>query len=227
MTPSSATRLRSQHALEILQEQSKKLTKTLDTSAMSLEVLTAVADRSATGILVVEESGKVRFANALARQAMLAPGELAIVNDQLRANTPRVQRLLADALPQAVSSKPRATRIPLPTSEGEATDIFITPLPTMHGGTTGMRPLALLLVGRRGHVDAMPSEDDLRQLFDFTPAESNVALMLCAGQAPKEIARDLHISITTVRSQVSSLLAKTGTARQVDLVRLIASLPRR
>lgn len=215
--------LRSQHALQVVQSQAGRLAQSL---WLDLDVLTALAERMATGILVADESGRVSFANALARQAIDAPGELAIVDEHLLARSPRVTRLLQEALREAVQSAPRATRIALSTPGHEEADIFVTPLPTARGFARDTRRLALLLVGQRGDGEAMPSQDDLRQLFDLTPAESKVAIMLCAGRAPKEIARDLQVSVATVRSHLASLLAKTGTSRQVQLVRLMMSLPR-
>jgi len=216
--------LRSQHALQVVEAQAGRLARSL---WLDLDVLTALAERMATGVLVADESGRVSFANALARQAIDAPGELAIVEEHLHARSPRVSRLLHEALRVAVQSAPRATRIPMSATGHGETDIFVTPLPTARGFARDTRRLALLLVGQRGHGDSMPSQEDLRQLFDLTPAESKVALMLCSGRPPKEIARDLQLSIATVRSHLASLLAKTGTSRQVQLVRLLMSLPRR
>jgi len=59
----------------------------------------------------------------------------------------------------------------------------------------------------------------------LTPAESNVALLLCAGLVPKDIARRLDVSLPTVRSYLRALLDKTGTARQSELLSLLSSLP--
>lgn len=216
--------LRAQHALQVVEVQAGRLAQSL---WLDLDVLTALAERMATGVLVADESGRVSFANALAREAIDAPGELAIVDEHLLARSPRVSRLLHEALRVAVQSAPRATRIPLSTSGNDDADIFVTPLPTARGFARDTRRLALLLVAQSGHGGSMPSQEDLRQLFDLTPAEGKVALMLCTGRAPKEIARDLQLSIATVRSHLASLLAKTGTSRQVQLVRLLMSLPRR
>lgn len=214
--------LRTQHALQVVRAQAARLAQTL---WLDLDVLTALADRAATGVLVLDASGKVSFANALARQAIGTPGELAIVDEHLHARSPRVTRLLAEALTHAVQGTPRATRIPVTARGHTGADIFVTPLPTTRGFTRDTRRLALVLVGQRGSVGGTPGETDLRQLFDLTPAESKVALMLCLGHTPKEVARDLHLSVATVRSHLASVLAKTGTSRQVELIRLLTSLP--
>jgi DNA-binding CsgD family transcriptional regulator len=45
------------------------------------------------------------------------------------------------------------------------------------------------------------------------------------GFSVEEIARVRRVSISTVRSQLSSLLSKTGVKGQNDLMRLLATLP--
>ena len=70
----------------------------------------------------------------------------------------------------------------------------------------------------------MPSETELRSLFALTPAEARVACHL-VGETVDEIAEALHVGVATVRSHVQHLLAKTGTRRQSELVRLLVSGP--
>ncbi len=63
------------------------------------------------------------------------------------------------------------------------------------------------------------------QAFDLTPAESRVGIQLAQGQTIEKIATNNGVSMATVRTQLKSLFAKTGTNRQADLVRLITTLP--
>nr|WP_255613894.1 helix-turn-helix transcriptional regulator [Pseudogemmobacter faecipullorum] len=56
----------------------------------------------------------------------------------------------------------------------------------------------------------------------LTPAEAKVASLILQGHRPKEIARDLGVSVETVRSQLKAVFAKTGAASQADLVRIAA-----
>jgi len=64
----------------------------------------------------------------------------------------------------------------------------------------------------------------LGALFDLTPAEARLAEGLLSGDALSAIARHHGVSITTVRTQLSSIFAKTGTSRQAQLVALLSSL---
>jgi len=44
------------------------------------------------------------------------------------------------------------------------------------------------------------------------------------GRTPAEIARNLALAMSTARSHLASIFAKTGTSRQSDLVRVAAKL---
>ena len=65
----------------------------------------------------------------------------------------------------------------------------------------------------------------LRQAFDLTRAEADIATYLAKGQSLADIAEGLGITIETVRSHVKRILTKTDTSRQAELVALIANKP--
>ncbi len=118
-----------------------------------------------------------------------------------------------------------ATRLAVRLQGHETTNIYVAPLPAVRGFARDMRRLALIVVGGLPQDDLLPSQQDLRDYFDLTQAESKVALLLCAGHVAKDVARELQVSVPTVRSHVRALLAKTGTSRQAELVQLLACLP--
>jgi len=60
----------------------------------------------------------------------------------------------------------------------------------------------------------------LRRLFGVTAAEARVLGLLLDDCRPREIAERLDVSITTVRSHLKALYAKTGKRRQSELVTL-------
>lgn len=68
-----------------------------------------------------------------------------------------------------------------------------------------------------------PSEKDLAEFFGLTPAEGRLAAALLTGKSPSEIADNFGVRITTVRSQLSSVLRKVGAERQSDLIRILSS----
>lgn len=69
-----------------------------------------------------------------------------------------------------------------------------------------------------------PSATLMRSLFDLTPSEARVAKGIAGGETPEAIAADGDVAISTVRSQLSRILEKTGCARQADLASLLARI---
>lgn len=70
-------------------------------------------------------------------------------------------------------------------------------------------------------VPQAPSAHILHGLFDLSPAEARVAQRIVEGNSIEEIAKANNVSRETVRNQVKSVLAKTGTSRQAELVGLL------
>jgi len=64
----------------------------------------------------------------------------------------------------------------------------------------------------------------LQTLFDLSPAEAEIAARIAAGATPLQIAAASGRSVSTVRNQLKSVLAKTGCRRQADLTRLLVQL---
>jgi DNA-binding CsgD family transcriptional regulator len=62
-------------------------------------------------------------------------------------------------------------------------------------------------------------------LYGLTPAETRLVDLLMCGATPDEIAAQTNLKMPTVRSQLSSIFAKTGTRRQAELVRLFSNVP--
>lgn len=69
---------------------------------------------------------------------------------------------------------------------------------------------------------AAPLTNLLSGLFDLTPAEAAVARGIAGGASIPEFAKQNGVSPETVRTQLRAVFEKTGTRRQVDLVRLLA-----
>lgn len=64
----------------------------------------------------------------------------------------------------------------------------------------------------------------LERAYGATPAEARLAVALAEGLTPTEAADKLEVRISTVRTQLAQVYAKTGTRRQAELVALVARL---
>jgi DNA-binding CsgD family transcriptional regulator len=82
------------------------------------------------------------------------------------------------------------------------------------------RPLAIVIAT---DPDARSvSASDLADCFGLSPAESRLALM--TGKKLADIAVVFGVQITTLRTQLSSILRKTGVKRQIDLIRVLTTV---
>ena len=64
----------------------------------------------------------------------------------------------------------------------------------------------------------------LRKRFGTTAAESRVAVQLAQGQSVAEIAAELALSVSTVRSQLAAVRGKLGVRRQAQVVSAVLAL---
>jgi DNA-binding CsgD family transcriptional regulator len=88
----------------------------------------------------------------------------------------------------------------------------------------GMRDAAAMLVI---HDPARPMDIPAEWIMDaygLTPGEARVALAAASGATIPETAHRLNVSPNTVKTHLRKVFAKTGTSRQTELARLIASI---
>lgn len=84
-------------------------------------------------------------------------------------------------------------------------------------------------VSRAGHPasSARPTGCDLARMvrlraeFGLTKAEARLAIALADGCSPAQAADRFDVKLTTVRSQLQQIFAKTGTSRQAELVAML------
>ena len=108
---------------------------------------------------------------------------------------------------------------------------------------SGGRPYLVLIPGQRFSPEEKPeavvlllidteqrtkvSGDTLVRLYNLTPSETRVALMLIDGKRLDQIAEESEIAQTTVVFHLKNLFRKTDTNRQADLIRVLLSVPLR
>jgi DNA-binding CsgD family transcriptional regulator/PAS domain-containing protein len=75
--------------------------------------------------------------------------------------------------------------------------------------------------------DAVPSLTTarVRKLFGLTDAEARLAVSLSGGMTLDDIANERPVSLNTLKTQLKSIFAKTGTRRQAELISLLLASP--
>jgi len=100
------------------------------------------------------------------------------------------------------------------------------------GSTSRLIPAAIAAPSRTcGQCQAAPAPDRarlpdvarLRAEFGLTKAEARLALRLAGGASLTSAAEAFDVKMTTIRSQLQQVFAKTGTSRQAELVALLLS----
>jgi DNA-binding CsgD family transcriptional regulator len=97
---------------------------------------------------------------------------------------------------------------------------------------TGLSNCSILIPADQDHRPCIahlvpvqaPSSEILNGLFDLSPAEARTARGLVEGKSIDEVALANGLSRETIRTQLKSVLSKTGMRRQSELVGLLAGI---
>ena len=85
----------------------------------------------------------------------------------------------------------------------------------------GEAPFVIVISSQMCRPDGFT--DLLRAAFEFTPAETEIVRALTEGHTLQQIAGARSRSLDTIRAQLKSIMAKTETRSQTELVRLTLS----
>lgn len=193
--------------------------------------LDTLLDRLSWGIIVAEEDGKIVTVNAKARALLSAADGLTACRGRLSATSVddanELARLIREVARTAlgIGRHPGGALAVRRTSERSSLKLTVAPLAISGVEFLGQeRPAAMIFVSDPEDTPSMPLPS-LQRLFGLSRAEARVAAGLAAGKSVNAMAEEHGLSRNTVRVQTQSVLEKTGTSRQAELVRLLLNLP--
>jgi DNA-binding CsgD family transcriptional regulator len=214
------------HMLELILPHLRKaleLRARLDDGRIRGEVGLDGLDRLSVGVLVVDSSGRLIFANSKGEAVLGSARGLAVRHGRVVTSNPRFRDRLTRAIAQAVLfpeglSQEPSGYIALP-DKGVARPLTlkVLPLPLPAMPLAGSWPLAAIFIGEPGDM-ARGLTELLRQLYGLTAAETRLVEALLKGDSLKEYAESVGVSFDTVRTHMKHVLAKTGTSRQAELI---------
>ena len=184
-------------------------------------------DNTRTSVMQLDRSGRVVEANDQARDFLRSGEALSAPGGFLRATKPvenaKLQRLLGEALPQfGVQGVSGSMAI---RSYAPATTLFIHVQPV--GAESRGRhadAVAALVLAVRPASPVWIKSDAVALAFDLTATESELAVMLAAGQTVRDIAASTGRKERTVRWHLQQIFRKQHITRQAELVRRVLSL---
>jgi DNA-binding CsgD family transcriptional regulator len=183
-------------------------------------------ERMACAAVLIDYLGRPRRLNARAER-LLGHG-INVVNGRLGATNKSadamLQQLIGDTLCHRMGGlKPRAAAVALPRRLPRG-PLVAYALPILGSAQDVLQQAAAILIIVDPHEHREPADVALQQVFGLTKAEIRIARGLARGEDLKDIADKLGISIATARVQLKSVMAKSDTHRQSELVAVLARL---
>jgi DNA-binding CsgD family transcriptional regulator len=185
-------------------------------------------DGLGAGMYLVDAGGRLIHANA-AGNALLDAGDiLSSAGGRLVARDAQVDRTLRDIFAAAGQGDAalgiKGIAVPLTGKEGERYVAHALPLTSgarRRAGVVYTATVALFV--RKAALAIASAPEAIGSAFRLTPTELRVLLAIVEVGGIPEVAEAFGVADTTVRTHVSRLFEKTGTARQADLVKLVGS----
>lgn len=188
------------------------------------DVTVAALERLALPAAALGADGRTKALNASFRALM--PGLAVERADRLSFVDAAIDRLFRNRIDMGHGAhEADGLTLPVPAAAGgEALVAHLTPLAGAGQDLFGAARWLVICarVNEAGGVDPVL----LQNLFGLTPAEVRVARGLASGETLSGLAAHHGLGRETVRSQLKSVMLKTRTHRQADLVRLLTGMAR-
>lgn len=181
-------------------------------------------DRLNDAVVVTDDAARVFEMNKAAERMVRLDDGLTIRHGQLCARPVFEAVKLAKFIAAAAVNPPAgapAGRMLVGRSGGRL-PYCLTVVPLGGDGVDDRRAVMVIVADPEEHSS---SERELAELFGLTPAESRLAAGLVAGKTPRDMAIAFGLQITTLRTQIRAILKKVGVNRQIDLIRVVSSIP--
>ena len=181
--------------------------------------LALLMDELAHGVLVTGLEGQLLHANQAARHELARRRVLHAQGAQVQARNPDDGRILQDALAKIAEGK--RSLITLTGTQGAPLTIAVLPL---QQDAVAQPPRAALMFARASVCESLMLCFFARS-HGLTATEESVLGILCQGYSAPQVALQLKVAVSTVRSHVRSLCAKTRSSGVRELVNRVAVLP--
>lgn len=198
-----------------------------------LALLAAMLDEVDYPMVLIGGHAQVMHANKLARSELSRDHPLQMIGEVLRVRDSQDLLPFAEAVHEAQARGMRRL-LTLGRESQQPVTLSVVPLNAAPGaGSAGpgraqafpIQPAPVLLMLGKRQVCGDLLVHWYARSQGLTPAETVVLKHLCDGEQPTAIAKTLGVAISTVRSQISSIRAKTGAQSIRELVRQVAILP--
>ena len=207
-------------------ERAIKIHLRLEGAGMVSASANAALDCMNCGVLFVSASGKLLFANQVARELLRSGDGVMVTRGELHANTPAQTMRLREAMTAALRVRDGTDTVNSPAvviqrpSGRRPLAIVVAPLPRA-APLIELNAAAVALFITDPERLAIPSLEMIRAMLGLTPSEAKLAQLLALGHDLRQASNHLSIQTETARKRLKDIFQKTDTHRQSDLVRLV------
>jgi DNA-binding CsgD family transcriptional regulator len=202
----------------IAQEGIQEAGRRIDSAAGLVMGLAALIDELAHGTVVMTLEGRLLHANHAGTHEMARARTLTVRQGLVQACDADSERSLHVAVLRAADGK--RSLVQLQAADGPALQVAVLPLKSRSG-----EPACVALLFARNAVCDSLMLGFFARSHALTPMEEQVLGILCEGCSAPQIARQLDVAVSTVRSHIRSVCAKTRCSSVRELVGRVAVLP--
>ncbi|MFQ5588968.1 MAG: alpha/beta fold hydrolase [Nitrospiria bacterium] len=204
-----------------------KIAKRLMDSEERHDAVVSLLNHLPMALFVVDEHAAVLETNHRADHMLSEQKHVLIIEGSLHARRKAYSRRLHEAIEvvhrESLLRTHSGRALMFSDEAGTEDDLMIFVTGIAGGEFQQTRRLAVFATLRQSQPVAVPRQ--IAALYGLTSREMEITSALVQGQSIKDIAAAANVSEHTVRSQVKSVLTKTRTHRQSELVRLVLTGP--
>ena len=182
------------------------------------DLMALLIDELAHGVLVIDAKGRIFHANPAARRELARGFILNASHGELKVVSSTDAAALQLALGKAVDGKRSLLKL-----TGSGADVALAVMPLNWQAGAPCERMALFL--SRPAVCDSGVFGSFARGHGLTHTEEQVLASLCRCLSTPEIARQMKVAVSTVRSHVRSLCIKTASSGVRELVNRVAILP--
>ena len=183
-------------------------------------VVLSLLDRMPIALVLVDATARVIETNALADELLSSDDGLKVTAGLLDSGSSNNKRLLnaIEIMSKHDLATTRGESLSI-TNEKTQNNIMLFIAPLKQYGTQQRSSVAVFISQRKSLPLSLPKK--FSEQYGLTKKELYVTEQLVRGLSIKNISEEASVSQHTVRSQVKSVLKKTDTSRQAELVSLV------
>jgi DNA-binding CsgD family transcriptional regulator len=201
--------------------------KVIDLNKAKTASFAETIDGLGSGVFLVDGRGSLAHANTCGQAMLDAEDPLKLVEGVLVASDSAVQASLSKAFAASIEGdgamEVGGMALPLMSQSGGRFIAHVLPLTSGARRAAGANYSAVAaLFVREASIDVPTAINAAAQLYGLTPAEEKVLRGVIEVGGVTEVASMLGAAKSTVKTHLEHVFKKTGTRRQVELVKLIA-----